>query len=662
MKQYARTLLFVVAVASACAPARPDPETPSPRPEPGARPAIPAIPERTGPLALDVVYPRENHALGVLDSTFILGSTGTGAAQLTINGAPVRVEANGAYLAFLPVPRDGVYRLQASANGQTATLEHRVRVAAAATSTGNGTARAVIQGGSFAPTGAIVVHAGEPVEVSFRGTAGGSAWLRLPDGTRVPLVEQPANRASRVATYRGSFPARRLTARDTSVARPLLPGPWPGETTEGMQERAAATAASGARPPATVEGSATWAVVRLAVGGDTASAPLPLNLRVLDPMQPRVGVATDTVPAGRGDGYVVGRPAPGTTSNWFWPNGTELHITGEASGEYRVRLSEDLNAWVQADEVRLLPPGTPPPAGMVGGVNLEAAAGWVDARIAVTRRLPFDVQADDRTLTVTVYGANSGTDWLTFDTDPLIGSAHWTQVADRVYRLEIELTQPVWGWQPMWNERGDLVVRIRRPPRIDAQQPLRGITVAVDPGHGPPEGRFGPTRYTEAEANLAISLELRRLLEQAGARVLITRTDASAVPLYERPLLAVRENADLFISVHNNAVGDGVDPWRNHGTSVFYFHPPSAGLASALQRELLAEFGLPDLGVGRWSLAVVRWSPWFPSALTESMFFIIPQQEAALANPQVQERIARAHLRGIEAFLRERAAAQRGRE
>jgi N-acetylmuramoyl-L-alanine amidase len=47
-----------------------------------------------------------------------------------------------------------------------------------------------------------------------------------------------------------------------------------------------------------------------------------------------------------------------------------------------------------------------------------------------------------------------------------------------------------------------------------------------------------------------------------------------------------------------------------------------------------------------------------PAALTETMYMMLPQQEAALRDPEVQERIARAHLRALERFLRQRAAAR----
>jgi N-acetylmuramoyl-L-alanine amidase len=220
----------------------------------------------------------------------------------------------------------------------------------------------------------------------------------------------------------------------------------------------------------------------------------------------------------------------------------------------------------------------------------------------------------------------------------------------------VETTARPWGWLAEYDSEGTLVVRLRRPPPIDPEVPVRGLTIGVDAGH-PPGGAIGPTRLTEAEANLGIARRLAELLEQRGARVLQTRPDSGAVALGERPLRATREGAHLLVSVHNNAFPDGVDPWENNGTSVFYNHGQSRELAMELQRELLREFGLRDLGVARADLALVR-PTWMPAALTETMFLMVPRQEAALRDPTVRERIARAHLRGIEAFLRGRAAAE----
>jgi len=69
---------------------------------PRQAPPLPQIPLVDGPLAPKLVYPEPNQQITVRDSNFIFGSVGSGRAQLTINGAPVKVAPNGTFLAFLP--------------------------------------------------------------------------------------------------------------------------------------------------------------------------------------------------------------------------------------------------------------------------------------------------------------------------------------------------------------------------------------------------------------------------------------------------------------------------------------------------------------------------------------------------------------------------------
>jgi N-acetylmuramoyl-L-alanine amidase len=56
--------------------------------------------------------------------------------------------------------------------------------------------------------------------------------------------------------------------------------------------------------------------------------------------------------------------------------------------------------------------------------------------------------------------------------------------------------------------------------------------------------------------------------------------------------------------------------------------------------------------MGRGDYALVR-DPWFPSALTEGLFMMIPEQEAILSSAEGRLRYARGVARGIEDFLRE---------
>jgi N-acetylmuramoyl-L-alanine amidase len=401
-----------------------------------------------------------------------------------------------------------------------------------------------------------------------------------------------------------------------------------------------------------------FAAIQLIVHGDTVRIPIPLNLAVLDPLVPRVGEAW---PAGDAppprDWTIRGRPGTSGPYHYFWPAGTRLPIDGERNGLLRVRLSRTLAAWVPAADVRLMPEGSPLPRGNVGGARFAPRAESVDLRVATPERMPFHIDESEDALSLTVYGATSTLNFFQYGgLDSLIARAEWEQVAEHVLRFNVRLTEPVWGYEAHYDAAGGLQLRIRRPPAIDPDRPLAGKVIAVDAGHGGADSTtVGPTRLTEATANLAVALRLTSQLEAAGARVVMIRPGPEFVPLGDRPQMARDSNAHALVSVHNNAFPDGVNPFENNGTSVYYFHPHSADMARLFQRELLAELGLRDIGYGRADLALVR-ATWMPAVLTETMFMMMPLQEAALRDPAVQERIAGAHVRALEAFFRQRAA------
>lgn len=682
---------------------------PAPTPHPVfAREALPAIAAVDGPLRIDVVYPPDSAAVTARDSTFIFGSAGAGGAELSINGASIPVAPNGAFLAFLPVPEDGVYRIRATKAGDTTSLEHRIRVPPLPAVPDSG---AAILRESIEPRGAIALPHGEPVEVRFLGTAGGRATLRLPEGGAVafserPLRERPGGDAANfqrlpsamgagprgVSEYAATVPAGAWFAADSAVPAPKLgfaiPGSVPGFTfgRDTVSDRLARAAGLPVPTPAQKDSaeqlmsrartsldslmafasrhpgfaSAGTPILELAVDGDTAYAPLPVNLRPLE--WPAFGAAPAVAvvrapPDAPSDWTIRGRPGRSGPFHWFWPAGTRLELTGEWNGLFRARLARDLSAWVPAADVEVLGASAPAPRAAVSGVRLVPGDRSIDVRIASPVRLPHQVEAVGRTLRVTVWGATSAVNFLQYGAlDPLVRRAAWSQPADGVFVVDVELTQSVWGYTAFFDEAGALVVRVRRPPLIDPVRPLAGLLIAVDPGH-PPGGATGPTRLTEAEANLAVALQLKPLLEGAGARVLMTRTDAAAVELGARPRMAADFDADVLLSLHNNAFPDGVNPFQNNGTSAYYFQPHSLDLAREVQRALLEELGQRDIGIGRADLALVR-PTWLPSVLSETMFLMVPEQENALRDPGVQARIARAHLRALERFLATRADEQ----
>jgi N-acetylmuramoyl-L-alanine amidase len=373
------------------------------------------------------------------------------------------------------------------------------------------------------------------------------------------------------------------------------------------------------------------------------------------PDAPRVAVAASQ----RADRTTVGTAVPGsgTPYNWFFPTSTRLTLVGQQGSQYRVRLTDDLSVWVDTAEVDLLPAGTASPSGYVNVVTAIPQTDYVDIRLGTSDRFPFQVEGRERGVVITVYGAETRTNILQYGrTDPLIQRMDWEQVSDDLYRVTVDLSEPLWGFQPSWDDRGNLIVRINRAPRIDPANPLRGIHIAVDAGH-PPGGAIGPTRLTEAEATLAVAKRLIPLLRAAGAQVTEIRPDMSPIDVNERVRMTTAANPDLFVSIHFDAFGDGTNPYRNYGSHVLFNQPQSVELARAVQPELLQTFGLPDLGIRRQDVAVIR-NPAMPAILTETMFMMFPEQEAALRNPESLQRIAEGHVRGIEAFLRSRATAR----
>ncbi len=254
-------------------------------------------------------------------------------------------------------------------------------------------------------------------------------------------------------------------------------------------------------------------------------------------------------------------------------------------------------------------------------------------------------------------------------------SVSWEQLPGPAYRLTVQLRRSLWGYRvayeagaaatyegPTGGQVGSappedgsavLLLELRLTPAIDRSHPLRGRRVAVDPGH-PPAGATGPTGYRESEANLAIARRLAELLRGEGAEVLLVRDDTLPVGLYERTERARNADAELFVSIHNNALPDGISPFGREGTSTYYYQPHARDLARHVQRGMVRQMGLRDLGVLWGDLAVARTS-WMPSVLSEGAFMMIPRHEAGLRRADFQELYARGVAEGVREFLRQRA-------
>ena len=407
------------------------------------------------------------------------------------------------------------------------------------------------------------------------------------------------------------------------------------------------------------------AVHQVRVAGMTPPVP--------DSLKPPPPTVTDTVPTwvmlrdtsvslSDTDRVVIGRPTPNTTYRWFFLPNTRVQLTGRYPGFARVRLDSGLDVWVDAVDAATFATDTTTPRRVVGNLRVKGGVDWVDVQFPVAPRPAYLVEEHDRRIDLTFYGARGNTDLVSYPSaDSLVRHIEWTQELNDRVRYSVEMNAAPFGYLVLY-ENGVFTLRIRRPPPRRAPggagsgararpSALAGLTIAVDAGH-PPAGATGPTGYFEGDATLPVGDILKRILEQRGASVVMTRTTRDAVDLAMRPVIARRLGAHAFVSLHYNAYPDGVNPFaRPNGIEVYFYRAHSESLARAVQTELVSEQQLADQGIHFRSLAVVR-STWFPAVLAEGGFLLVPEQENAMRTEEWQGRYARAVADGLEKYFR----------
>ncbi len=609
---------------AACAPSVP---RTGPTPAPGASPDAarlslpPVTPVRGAPIALRVQYPAANQVITSRDSNFVLGAIGSGDATLAINGTPVPVAANGAFIAWLPNPPAAApaYEIVATRGTESVRQTLRVRYPAARRSL-PAAGPLLVDSASLLPAARTRASADEFLRVSVRAPLNATLWVQGPDGARLPMP--PLGR--------------------TPVAQPAL----------GAAD-------------ATTDASITFAtdvparlitdLARVVVARGTDTVRLAMNpVETVDPVRRALATLRTTGTVGSDTDRVVNaRTIPDGTYKWLLFPGTLLEVTGRQGGFTRVKLDETLDVWVDNNDLAPIAEGSARPRRVTGGFRVLPAAGWVDLVIGTGERPAFLVEPDGRTLVLTLYGTQVNPEISPIiGNDTLIRRISWDQVTSDRARVTLTLSQPVFGWLAIWDDaRRALVLRVRRAPMIaDMANPLRGLTIAVDPGH-PPAGATGPTGLYEGDAVLPVGLLLADLLRARGANVVLTRTTRDPLGLTERGVASRRADAHAFVSIHLNALPDGVNPFTSNGTSTLFFHQHSEPLARPVQRELMQRLGLRDLGVHYQNLAVARPS-WYPAVLAEGAFLMMPEQEAAMRTPLYQRRYADGLLAGLEAYFR----------
>ncbi len=186
-------------------------------------------------------------------------------------------------------------------------------------------------------------------------------------------------------------------------------------------------------------------------------------------------------------------------------------------------------------------------------------------------------------------------------------------------------------------------------PQIQPRRVQDGrLVVVIDPGHGGSDpGAIGLGGLRETDVVLDISLKLAQILEQNGIQVIMTRQDERTIDLEPRTQLANRVNADLFISVHANAVDGGRT--EVNGVETYYYQSGNL-LAQYIQNSILQNFTMNNRGVKQARFYVLR-NTQMPAVLVEVGFVTGSYDSRILANSDERTRMAEAIARGILQYV-----------
>lgn len=205
--------------------------------------------------------------------------------------------------------------------------------------------------------------------------------------------------------------------------------------------------------------------------------------------------------------------------------------------------------------------------------------------------------------------------------------------------LVLSFDAPLWGYTLEYTQAG-MQLFLKQTPTCgqDPANPLAGVTVLLDPGHGDHDpgapGAAGAGAPAEKDVNLEVAKAARYRLEQMGATVHMIRTDDTFLTLEERNAKITELQPDFFISVHHNSLDLSADANTFTGTECYYFYNQGNALASTLVDEVCAATNRTSRGA-MWGYYYVTRNTTCPAVLLEVGFMVNPAEYEEVTNDTV---------------------------
>ncbi len=326
----------------------------------------------------------------------------------------------------------------------------------------------------------------------------------------------------------------------------------------------------------------------------------------------------------------------------FLPFFPRLHTWAEEAREARLAEAEFAASQQEMEDLEIKEE-TDSGTGAKGQLNLRLPDGVDGSKVHIRNDY----------VTQTIRIEIPGTDLAYFDSYPISGSSShidtmsYTKegdegvieiVMDRVYELDMDYDSDYYYFNFL--KPHDVYDKV----------------VVIDAGHGGRAAGATKQGIREKEINLAIVLELHKIFAESDEKigVYFTRTDDGNPTFDQRVQLANKSEADLFISVHNNSLGNGRMS-RTNGTQVMYNETSeeSRMFAQICLEEVTKALGSRDKGLVEGnSIFIIRTSE-VPVALIEVGFMTNQKELELLATSEYQRQAAEGIYRAILRALAE---------
>lgn len=546
-------------------------------------------------------------------STYEPSMVFTGAASpsqdVTINGQTVTIDENG-YFSLSMGLDIGLNTFEISQGDQTFTFQITRQIR--------------IFDGNVSPAGSITVDGSMQVTISVNAYEEAEVYAVV-GGQTIPMSVQQSDddatdRDSSYSSFTGVFNVPAATSAAQNLGAITVYASW-----EGVQESLTGASITVNRKQTLQSG-----VLAQVVSSSAETYPSSV-LNILS--QP----GYYSLPKGTMD-YIVGDEVV------YKSGGKTYSFFNMASG---LRIAkEDLATVSSIDSIE---------GNVISGMTVSGDDRYTTVRLSTQFKVPFSVNYDQNSVKLTFHYTDSTPGALELPDSRLFSAASWS---GNVLNLTLNTAGGFMGFTS-WYEGDVLTLRFNNPGMMQSSGTLSGTRIVIDPGHSiaDPGAAGFLAKYPEQVINYGIARQLKAILQDWGATVLLIDTQSSALSLESRVAQAVSFEPHLFVSIHNNSSPNPA----GKGTEVYYFNDFSQTLASKISANAAAYLETTNRG-GKFGRYYVTRVDQFPAVLVECGFVTNQAEYEKLIQKSVQYSVAMGVAVGIQSYMKNTGALNWGND